>query len=85
MNEPLTLSALPLGKSAFVTHISAQPAMARRLADLGLVPGTPVTCLARSPSGDPGAYLIRGTLIALRQKDAAGIALAHDRTEAVTP
>ena len=34
--------------------------------DLGLVRGTRVTCVTRSPAGDPGAYLIRGALIALR-------------------
>lgn len=75
MYETLTLSALPLGESGYVTHISARPAMERRLTDLGLVPGTRVTCLARSPAGDPCAYLIRGALIALRHADADGITL----------
>lgn len=75
MDNDLTLSALPLGESAYVTEISARPAMARRLADLGLVRGTRVTCAARSPAGDPCAYLIRGALIALRQADAAGVRL----------
>ena len=82
MHESLTLSALPLGESGFVTRISAQPAMARRLADLGLVPGTRVTCLARSPAGDPCAYLIRGSLIALRASDTDGIHLTQTKTEA---
>ena len=37
--------------------------------------------MARSPAGDPCAYLIRGALIALRQADAREIALcpAHQR------
>ena len=74
----LTLSALPLGESAFVTHISAKPDMKCRLTDLGLVPGTKVTCMARSPAGDPRAYLIRGSLIALRQADADGIRLERE-------
>lgn len=80
MYETLTLSALPLGESAYVTHVSALPSMERRLADLGLVPGTRVTCLARSPAGDPCAYLIRGSLIALRQADAEGVRLERERT-----
>ena len=58
-----------------MTDISARPAMERRLTDLGLVPGTKVTCQARSPAGDPCAYLIRGALIALRRTDADGITL----------
>lgn len=75
MYEALTLSALPLGESAYVTRISAHPAMEGRLTDLGLIPGTQVTCMARSPAGDPCAYLIRGALIALRRTDAEGIQL----------
>ena len=47
--------------------------MARRLLDLGLVPGTRVACVARSPTGDPAAYRVRGAVIALRGGDAAGI------------
>lgn len=73
MAETLTLSALPLGESAFVTRIHAQPDMARRLTDLGLTPGVRVTCAAQSPAGDPRAYLIRGALIALRNADTDGI------------
>ncbi len=58
-----------------MTEVSAGPAMDRRLADLGLVRGTRVTCVLRSPAGDPCAYLIRGALIALRRTDADGVAL----------
>ena len=73
MYETLCLSALSEGESAYVTEISAGPAMDRRLADLGLVRGTRVTCVLRSPAGDPCAYLIRGALIALRRTDADGV------------
>ncbi len=75
MYEALNLSALREGESAYVTEVNAGPAMDRRLTDLGLVRGTRVTCVLRSPAGDPCAYLIRGALIALRQADAAGVAL----------
>ena len=75
MYETLSLSALAEGESAYVTEISAGPAMDRRLTDLGLVRGTRVTCMLRSPAGDPCAYLIRGALIALRRADADGVRL----------
>lgn len=75
MYETLKLSALREGESGYVYQINAQPAMERRLADLGLIRGTRVTCMARSPAGDPCAYLIRGALIALRRADAQGIVL----------
>lgn len=47
--------------------------MARRLGDLGFVQGTGIACLYRSPAGDPTAYGIRGTVIALRKQDAARV------------
>lgn len=75
MYETLCLSALAEGESAYVTEVNAAPAMDRRLTDLGLVRGTRVTCVLRSPAGDPCAYLIRGALIALRRSDAEGITL----------
>ncbi len=82
MFETTTLSALREGESGYVTGISAEAAMARRLIDLGLIRGTRVTCVAESPAGDPRAYLIRGTLIALRRGDAEGICLERRRPAA---
>ena len=38
--------------------------------DLGVVPGTRITALMRSASGDPVAYRILGTTVALRQDQA---------------
>lgn len=41
--------------------------------DLGLGSHTPVSCVGRSPAGDPAAFLIRGTVIALRDRDSRQI------------
>jgi ferrous iron transport protein A len=73
MLETLALDRLPEGRSAYVTQVQNEPAMSRRLAELGLIRGTRVTCLCRGPSGDPAAYLIRGAVIALRGRDAAWV------------
>ncbi|MCI8916240.1 MAG: ferrous iron transport protein A [Oscillospiraceae bacterium] len=81
MYEALRLSALQEGESAYVTQVSAGPAMDQRLTDLGLVRGTRVTCVLRSPAGDPCAYLIRGALIALRRADADGVSLERQAQE----
>lgn len=51
--------------------------MRRRLQDLGIVEGTTIECLQKSPSGDPVAYKIRGTIIALRSEDANKIIITH--------
>lgn len=68
-----TLSALPRGKSGVVTALRTDGAMRRRLMDIGLTPGTCVEALYRGCFGDPTAYLIRGTVIALRAEDAGNI------------
>lgn len=70
-----SLDTLRVGQSGRVSRVEAEPAMQRRLFDLGLIPGTQVTCTAKSPAGDPAAYLIRGAVIALRGKDAGGVYL----------
>lgn len=57
------------GQHATVKALLSQRDMRRRLMDLGLTPGTKVECVGRSPFGDPGAFLIRGAVIALRKKD----------------
>lgn len=72
------LNTLRVGESGVVAHVAGERAMCRRLFDLGLVPGTTVTCTAVSPAGDPAAYLIRGAVVALRGRDAAGVRLAEE-------
>ena len=69
----LRLDMLPPGRHAYVTRVELEGALAARLADLGLVSGTRVDCELVSPAGDPAAYRVRGTLLALRRRDAAGI------------
>lgn len=82
MPEFFALDLLPEGQSAYVMQLNNEPAMCRRLTDLGLIHGTRVTCLYRSPAGDPTAYLIRGAVIALRQRDAAQIRVKPIRAPA---
>jgi ferrous iron transport protein A len=64
-----TLSEVPVGTECRISALTAEGLMRRRLLDLGFVPGTKVECLRRSPAGDPTAYFIRGTVIALRKED----------------
>ena len=75
MFEQLSMNTLLDGQSALVSRVDAEPSMRRRLLDIGLIPGTRVTCTAVSPAGDPAAYLIRGAVIALRGRDAGGVYL----------
>ena len=66
----LCLNQLKPGEEAVVTSISGEN---RRLRDLGLIEGTKVKCVLKSPLGDPAAYKIRGAVIAIRREDAADI------------
>lgn len=69
----LGLDRLAPGQRGHIAALFGGDAMARRLGDLGFVPGTGIACLYRSPAGDPTAYGIRGTVIALRKRDAARV------------
>lgn len=72
-DNDLTLGRLRVGQRGVVTSLHAQGIMRRRLLDLGLVPGTIVESIRRSPAGDPTAYSIRGAVIALRSEESCKI------------
>ncbi len=71
------LCDLAPGQAGRVRGITTRGSMRRRLMELGLVEGTRVACAFVSPGGDPAAYEIRGTLIALRREDCAGVLLGE--------
>lgn len=70
MLEAQRLTQLAIGHKATVRSVKAQGLTRRRLLDLGLVPGTTVEAVRHSPAGDPTAFLIRGSVIALRASEA---------------
>lgn len=70
MSNIKRLSMLLPDESATVLSLNVDSGIRRRLLDMGLVPGTFVTCAFKSPWNDPSAYLIRGALVALRKEDA---------------
>ena len=71
----MNLYELPLNKVGTVNNLNCNGNIRRRLLDLGLVRGTKITPVFKSPSGDPTAYEIRKTLIALRKEDSSLIEL----------
>ena len=62
----IPLSRVPEGRAARVVRLLTTGEMRRRLQDIGLIQGTKIECLQKSPAGDPVAYYIRGAVIALR-------------------
>lgn len=70
-----TLAQLAVGQSARVKAISLRGPKRMRLQELGFLPGACVTALQESPFGDPVAYGVLDTVIALRRSDARSIEL----------
>lgn len=68
-----TLDTLPIGKSAKIHSLTSNNLERRRMLDFGLIPGSQITAVYKSPFGNPTAYLIKGTVIALRNEDAKKI------------
>lgn len=72
-NNCYNLTHLKEGQSGIVTEITTSGDMRRRFLDLGIIEGTCIKCIQKSPYGDPTAYNIRGALIALRKNDSETI------------
>ncbi|MDO4554635.1 MAG: fused ferrous iron transport protein A/B [Lachnospiraceae bacterium] len=70
--KSVALSEFHVGEKGVIENLFvSDPPMKKRLLDLGFAPGTQVECLLKSPFGDPSAYWIRGTLIALRKEESS--------------
>lgn len=72
-SDRVRLNLVPEGKTVRVRELLSTGSMRRRLLDMGLIEGTKISCLQKSPAGDPVAYLIRGAVIALRSEDSSQI------------
>ena len=67
------LSMLLPDQSALICENNASDGIKARLYDIGLIEGTEVKCVGRSPCGGISAFLIRGAVIALRDEDSFNI------------
>lgn len=73
----ITLDKLPLNHSGKIISLKCSTNIKRRLLDLGLVSGTNIKPILKNPMGDPTAYEIRGSMIALRADDSQLIDVAY--------
>lgn len=74
MNQQIILlSEAGLEKKVRVVEIMATGELRRRFSDLGIIKDTVLEPIYVSPFGDPKAYLIRGTVIAIRKEEAEKI------------
>ncbi|TLS35198.1 FeoA family protein [Pseudalkalibacillus caeni] len=56
-----------------INQVLLEGVMRRRLLDLGFVPGAVVEVLKKSPLGDPIAFRVSQTTIALRKEESSRI------------
>lgn len=70
MENVITLNLAAINTWAEVMDIKASGELRRRFLDLGIILGTKIKVLYRSSFGDPTAYLIRGSVMAIREDEA---------------
>ena len=77
------LTHLQAGEEARIVGLSpaCRGALRRRLLDLGFVKGSVVSIDMPSPMGNPIAYIVRGSAIALRHEQAKYVLVRKDLVE----
>jgi len=69
----LTLTDLPHGKGARIKNIKGSGRVAKRLMELGLIPGVDLKVVKSAPFGDPIEVRVRGYSLAMRRNEADAI------------
>ena len=69
------LSALAVGERARILSLDLPPEQRQRLLEMGLTIGVEIEVMRFAPLGDPVEIKVRGYLLSLRKREAAGIAV----------
>jgi Fe2+ transport system protein FeoA len=78
----LTLDQLTPDTVAAVVALSSDGLNRRRMMDLGILPGARIEIEMSSPLGDPVAYRVRGSVVALRKEQARQIQITVEHEHA---
>ena len=71
----VSLDALEAGRHARVAAVRGSGALARRLMEMGVVPGAPVRVIKAAPLGDPLEVRVRNYHLALRRSEAQTVSV----------
>jgi ferrous iron transport protein A len=71
----VSLDALEAGAHARVLAVRGTGAVARRLMEMGVVPGAPVRVIKAAPLGDPLEVRVRNYHLALRRSEAQTVSV----------
>ncbi|MCA9576701.1 MAG: FeoA family protein [Polyangiales bacterium] len=69
------LDGVPVGRAATVLSVECERPTARRLMELGLLPGTRVDVVRVAPMGCPLELRVRDSALSIRREDAARVAV----------
>jgi ferrous iron transport protein A len=72
---PQTLAQLKAGESGTLDRLDLPEDVARRLMELGFLPGHTVVPARSAPGGEPRVYRVDGSEVALRRETAARLIL----------
>jgi ferrous iron transport protein A len=64
-----------MGRQARVLAVKGEGAVARRLMEMGVVPGAPIRVVRTAPLGDPLEIRVRNYHLALRRNEAQAISV----------
>ncbi len=81
-NKRLPLSQLAPGQEGVIVAIRSHGPLRRRLLEMGLVRGEPIFVERVAPLGDPVEYVVKGSHLSLRRRDAADIIVELNEPEA---
>ncbi len=70
-----TLAQLPQGESAVLDRLDLPEDIARRLMELGFLPGHVIVPARSAPGGNPRVYRVDGSEVALRRETASCLIL----------
>ena len=68
-----SLNTLNVGDSAEILRLENKGSIRRRLFDIGIIAGNSISCVLKAPLKDPSAYLVKGAVVAIREKDSKKI------------
>lgn len=74
-----SLADVPVGAEATIVQVRCARPVARRLMEMGLLPGTSVAVVRVAPLGDPVVLRVRGYSLSIRRQEAASIAVEDVR------
>ncbi len=72
---PRTLAQLPEGEAGVLDRLDLPDDIARRLMELGFLPGHTIVPARSAPGGNPRVYRVDGSEVALRRETASHLIL----------